>query len=103
MILMTEALVVRGMRFSYPGIPPVVDGFSLALDHGQIGCLLGPSGCGKTTALRCIAGLESVHEGEIRLEGEVASRPGLTVPPERRRIGVVFQDYALFPLSLIHI
>jgi len=97
MILMNEALVVRGLRFAYPGMPPVVDGFSLALDRGQIGCLLGPSGCGKTTALRCIAGLEGVQEGEIRLEGDVASRPGLTVPPEQRRVGVVFQDYALFP------
>jgi len=97
MILMNYALDIRGMRFSYPGMPPVVEGFDLRLAEGEIGCLLGPSGCGKTTALRCVAGLEPVHAGEIRLRGEVVSRPGLTVPPEQRRVGIVFQDYALFP------
>jgi iron(III) transport system ATP-binding protein len=97
MILMNFALDIRQLRFSYPGMPPVVEGFSLQLAEGEIGCLLGPSGCGKTTALRCIAGLEPVHEGEIRLRGQVVSRPGFTVPTETRRIGVVFQDYALFP------
>jgi iron(III) transport system ATP-binding protein len=97
MILMTPALQIADLRFSYPGMPPVVEGFNLALAEGEIGCLLGPSGCGKTTALRCIAGLEPVHAGEIRLRGEVVSRPGLTVATEQRRVGVVFQDYALFP------
>jgi iron(III) transport system ATP-binding protein len=97
MILMTYALEIRDLGFSYHGMPPVVEGFGLQLAEGEIGCLLGPSGCGKTTALRCIAGLEAVHAGEIRLRGEVVSRPGLVVAPEQRRIGVVFQDYALFP------
>ncbi len=97
MILMNHALEVSNLRFSYPGMPPVVEGFSLSLAEGEIGCLLGPSGCGKTTALRCVAGLESVHEGEVRLRGQVMSRAGLTVPTEERRVGVVFQDYALFP------
>ena len=75
----------------------VVDGVSFRIDTGGIACLLGPSGCGKTTLLRCIAGFEPVAAGEIRLEGEVVSRPGHTLPPEKRRIGMVFQDYALFP------
>jgi len=97
MILMTPALEASQLRFSYPGLPPVIEGFSLCLAPGEIGCLLGPSGCGKTTALRCIAGLEPVHAGEIRLSGELVSRPGLTRPPEARRVGIVFQDYALFP------
>ncbi|MGH8662510.1 MAG: ABC transporter ATP-binding protein, partial [Burkholderiales bacterium] len=58
---------------------------------------LGPSGCGKTTVLRCIAGFEPIRSGEIVLHGETMSRPGRTVPAERRRVGMVFQDYALFP------
>ena len=70
---------------------------SFHIDKGMIGCLLGASGCGKTTVLRCIAGFEPVTAGEVRLNGAVMSRPGLTVPPEHRRIGMVFQDYALFP------
>jgi iron(III) transport system ATP-binding protein len=97
MILMNYALDIRNLCFSYPGMPPVVEGFDLQLAEGEIGCLLGPSGCGKTTALRCVAGLEPVQTGEIRLRGEVVSRPGLTIPPEQRRVGVVFQDYSLFP------
>lgn len=75
----------------------VVQNLSLHLNAGDIGCLLGASGCGKTTTLRAIAGFEPVHEGEITLAGEVISRPGFTLAPEKRRIGMVFQDYALFP------
>jgi iron(III) transport system ATP-binding protein len=75
----------------------VVKGLTFALARGAIGCLLGQSGCGKTTALRCIAGFEPVTRGEIRLAGTLVSGPGVTVPPEKRRIGMVFQDYALFP------
>jgi iron(III) transport system ATP-binding protein len=75
----------------------VVNGLSLTLERGRIGCLLGPSGCGKTTVLRCIAGFEDVSSGEIALNGEVVSSAQEHVPPERRRIGMVFQDYALFP------
>lgn len=75
----------------------VVRGLSFTLARGAIGCLLGPSGCGKTTVLRCIAGFEPVHQGTIRLNGEVVSRPGAMLAPEHRRIGMVFQDYALFP------
>ncbi|HRP95474.1 MAG TPA: ABC transporter ATP-binding protein [Rhodocyclaceae bacterium] len=75
----------------------VVRSLSMRLDKGRIGCLLGPSGCGKTTVLRCIAGFEEVSAGEIHLAGALVSSPGHHVPPERRRIGMVFQDYALFP------
>ena len=75
----------------------VVRGLNFSLSRGAIGCLLGPSGCGKTTALRCIAGFESIQGGEISLNGRVVSRPGFSLPPEKRRIGMVFQDYALFP------
>ena len=75
----------------------VVRKLSLRLEQGSIGCLLGPSGCGKTTVLRCIAGFERVAAGEIRLDGEIVSGHGRHLPPERRRIGMVFQDYALFP------
>ena len=75
----------------------VVQGVSLHLNAGDIGCLLGPSGCGKTTTLRAIAGFEPVQGGRIELAGEVISRPSFTLSPEKRRIGMVFQDYALFP------
>ena len=75
----------------------VVRQLSLSLETGRIGCLLGPSGCGKTTVLRCIAGFERLAAGEIRLDGTLVSTPAQTLPPERRRIGMVFQDYALFP------
>jgi iron(III) transport system ATP-binding protein len=75
----------------------VVRKLSLRLEKGSIGCLLGPSGCGKTTVLRCIAGFEPVAAGEIRLDGAVVSSKAQHTPPERRRIGMVFQDYALFP------
>jgi iron(III) transport system ATP-binding protein len=75
----------------------VVQGLSLKITGGTQVCLLGPSGCGKTTVLRAIAGFEAVTRGEIRLRGNVVSRPGYTQAPEQRRIGMVFQDYALFP------
>jgi iron(III) transport system ATP-binding protein len=94
---MAAALEIDKLCFEYPGHGPVCWGFSLALAEGEIGCLLGPSGCGKTTVLRCIAGLEPVHGGEIRLHGQVVSRIGHTAPPETRRVGFVFQDHALFP------
>ncbi|MFC4431929.1 ABC transporter ATP-binding protein [Cupriavidus respiraculi] len=75
----------------------VIRGLSFALERGTIACLLGPSGCGKTTVLRAIAGFEPLQDGRILLEGAVVSAPGFALAPERRRVGMVFQDYALFP------
>src|SRR5690606_34001848 len=74
-----------------------VEGVSLGLAAGEIGVLIGPSGCGKTTLLRAVAGLERVQGGQIVLDGETVSSPQRHLPPEERRIGMVFQDYALFP------
>lgn len=76
---------------------PVVRSIDFALGAGDIGCLLGPSGCGKSTILRALAGFLPISEGEIRLEGTPISLPGRGMAPEKRRIGMVFQDYALFP------
>src|SRR5712664_394621 len=89
-------LEVDDLRHAYED-RRVVDGVSFALERGAIGCLLGPSGGGKTTVLRCIAGFEAVQEGTIRIGGRVVSGPGVMVPPEQRRIGMMFQDYALVP------
>jgi iron(III) transport system ATP-binding protein len=75
----------------------VVDRLSLQLQAGEIGCLLGPSGCGKTTVLRCIAGFEHVTTGEIVLAGRMIGSARDHLPAEQRKIGMVFQDYALFP------
>ena len=75
----------------------VVDRLSFQLAPGSIACLLGPSGCGKTTVLRCVAGFEPLGGGRILLRGSEVSGPALHVAPELRRIGMVFQDYALFP------
>lgn len=74
-----------------------LDAVTLSLDRGDIGCVLGPSGCGKTTLLRCIAGFESVTGGSIRVDGVTNSSTTMNLPPEKRRIGMVFQDYALLP------
>lgn len=75
----------------------VINDLSFSLDQGRIACLLGPSGSGKTTALRCIAGFERISGGEIVLSGRLVSRPDYLMEPELRNIGMVFQDYALFP------
>jgi iron(III) transport system ATP-binding protein len=89
-------LEVREATIAYQGVP-VVHSVSLSLPEGTIGCLLGPSGCGKTTLLRAIAGFEPLQRGEILLQGCPVSRSGHTLPPEQRRVGMVFQDLALFP------
>ena len=77
---------------------PVVKQISLELPRGDIGCLLGPSGSGKTTVLRAIAGFEPVSQGEVWVDGELMSAVNRMVNPDQRQMGVVFQDYALFPV-----
>ncbi len=74
-----------------------VAGASLDVAPGELVCLFGPSGCGKTTLLRIAAGLESLQAGAVELDGVVLSTPGAETPPEDRPIGLVFQDYVLFP------
>lgn len=78
-------------------VKPVVQGLSLSLRQGEIGCLLGASGCGKTTVLRSIAGFEPLISGTITLGQQILSEPGHQVVPEQRNVGMMFQDYALFP------
>ena len=91
-------LEVSQLNVRYAGRPqPAVAQVSLQLQAGDIGVLIGPSGCGKTTLLRAVAGLEPISGGEIRLQGQVVSSTSTSLPPEKRRIGMVFQDYALFP------
>jgi len=89
-------LAISGLRHAY-GSNEVIKGLSLTLNKGTIGCLFGPSGCGKTTVLRCIAGFDPVQAGEISLNGQIVSRRGELLPTEARHVGMVFQDYALFP------
>jgi len=76
---------------------PVLRGLDLEIARGEITCLLGPSGCGKTTCLRVAAGLEPIQEGRVEIAGVEVARSGFSVPPERRQVGLMFQDYALFP------
>ncbi|MES9976311.1 MAG: ABC transporter ATP-binding protein, partial [Candidatus Thiodiazotropha sp.] len=93
---MPNQLEVRHASVQY-GRQVVVDDVSFELESGVIGCLLGPSGCGKTSLLRAIAGFEPLVQGEILLHGRQVSRPGHTLAPEKRRVGMVFQDFALYP------
>jgi iron(III) transport system ATP-binding protein len=80
-----------------PDAPPVVHDVSIDVADGAIFGILGPSGCGKTTTLRCVAGFERATEGTVDMRGRTLSGPGVHVPPEAREVGIVFQDYALFP------
>ena len=92
------AVDVTQLQVHYPGREhPAVAGVNLRLAAGEMGVLIGPSGCGKTTLLRAIAGLEPVSAGSIRIEQETVSSATVQIAPEQRRVGMVFQDYALFP------
>jgi len=93
---MALALSVRNVAHAYDRTPVLRD-LTFTLAPGEIGCLLGPSGCGKSTLLRCVAGFEPVRAGAIELGSVTLSTPAMMVPPERRSIGMVFQDFALFP------
>ena len=93
---MTIALELKGISVAFDQ-RKVVNKISFALNEGDIGCLLGPSGCGKTTTLRAIAGFETLVEGEIWIRGIRASDKKNLIPVEQRQVGMVFQDFALFP------
>jgi iron(III) transport system ATP-binding protein len=93
---MTERLEALSITRRY-GARAVVDNVTLSLAPGEITALLGGSGAGKSTLLRLLAGLEPLDAGEVRLGARILSVPGRTVPPEQRRIGLIFQDFALFP------
>lgn len=96
MVRNTPLLQVEAASKSY-GLNKVCHDVSFSLNKGEIGCLLGPSGCGKTTLLRMIAGFETLGGGTIQIDGTTVSSPSVNVFPEKRAIGMVFQDYALFP------
>ena len=87
---------LRGVRKAF-GSVVAVDGVDLELADGGVTSLVGPSGCGKTTTLRLIAGFEEPDRGEISLHGQLVAGPKVSLPPEQRRVGVVFQHLALFP------
>ncbi len=91
---------LRHLSFHYEGGgegPAALEDVSLDIAAGESIALLGPSGCGKTTLLRTIAGLERPDTGVVAIDDEIVTGPGSWVPPERRRVGMVFQDWALFP------
>ena len=89
-------LVLKNVARRYGAVEAVAD-FSLELQPGEFVSLLGPSGCGKTTTLRMIAGFMPPSEGTIEMDGEVISSPSGVVPPERRRMSMIFQSYAIWP------
>ncbi|MEC7511926.1 MAG: ABC transporter ATP-binding protein [Pseudomonadota bacterium] len=93
---MMQVLSFRDVCFRFED-QRVVDGVSFDVAPGEIVCLLGPSGCGKTTSLRLAGGMETPDSGEVLISGETVSSPTHVVPPEKRNIGFLFQDYALFP------
>ena len=92
----TATVGCRGLRRTYGGVA-AVDGLDLDVQRGELLAVLGPSGCGKTTLLRLIAGFERPDAGSITVDGTVVAGPGTFLPPERRRVGIVVQDHALFP------
>lgn len=94
---MNETTVIcHNLNKSFAG-KAIVKNFSLTVESGSILALLGPSGCGKTTTLRLIAGFERLDSGRIEVAGHVVDDGRSHLPPEKRRVGMVFQDYAIFP------
>ena len=96
MIDRSPRLELRHVTRSFEGRDVVRD-VSLVLHPGQVTCLLGPSGCGKSTTLRIVAGVERQDQGEVLLDGVVIAGGGVHHPPEHREVGLMFQDFALFP------
>ncbi|WAU86100.1 ABC transporter ATP-binding protein [Streptomyces sp. Qhu-G9] len=92
-----NALHVEGLTKSYGAGEPILRGLELTVPAGALAAVLGPSGCGKTTMLRVVAGFLRADEGTVRLGDRLLSGPGVHLPPERRRIGIVPQEGALFP------
>jgi polar amino acid transport system ATP-binding protein len=92
----TSLLEIDGVHKCY-GPDEVLKGVSLSVDKHEVICLIGASGSGKSTLLRCVNGLETIEQGEIRFEGDVVSGPGVNYVELRRRVGLVFQSYNLFP------
>jgi len=97
MTTQTPFLSVSGIDASYDKKSLTVKGVSFDLAEGELGCLLGPSGCGKTTILRAISGFQTLDAGQISLGGNVLSSKAINTSPEKRGVGMVFQDHALFP------
>ncbi|QIZ77861.1 ABC transporter ATP-binding protein [Ferrimonas lipolytica] len=93
---MTTTLELKQLRCNYDD-KTVLDGINLTVKDNEILALLGPSGCGKTTLLRAIAGLQADVQGEIWLQQRCLTAAGKQLPPEQRNVGIIFQDYALFP------
>ena len=93
---MSGQLEVEDLDAGYDDLQ-VLNQVSFSLQPGEIGCMLGPSGCGKTTVLRSIAGFEPAWRGRILIDSVEVSRRKFSLPPEQRNIGMVFQDFALFP------
>ena len=93
----SSILELRFVSCAYDPNRPAIRDISFSAHEGEILCLLGPSGCGKTTILRAIAGFEPVRSGQIFLSGRLVSSSSETIPTEERRVGMVFQEYALFP------
>ncbi len=93
---MNNAIEIKDISVSIEG-RSILDNVSFGVEESGIACLLGPSGCGKTTLLRCIAGFEKQQQGEVWIKGVRVSNPNHQLPVEQRQIGMVFQDYALFP------
>lgn len=90
-------LQVDHLSAAYDKQEAVVSDVSFKLQEGELACLLGPSGCGKTTILRAISGFQSIRSGSICLDGQMLSTPSISMAPEKRNVGMVFQDHALFP------
>ncbi|AIL32596.1 ABC transporter ATP-binding protein [Basilea psittacipulmonis] len=93
---MTLSLEIKDLKVSY-GQQTVIQSCHLSLNKGEILSLLGASGCGKSTILRAIAGLKSIDAGTIRIAGQIVDEAGYCLPTQKRPVGMIFQDYALFP------